>query len=145
MIYTQRNEQPKEFKLNINYRCHNGILKLASSVIDLIWHFFPNSIDKLPRERGEVVGPQPIIYDGFQEFHFKVFAANENTENYVEFGAEQVIIVRDDKTKFRLEKLIGKAEQVQIQIMTILEAKGMEFDDVILYNFFTNSPACNKV
>src|SRR2546429_5253408 len=93
---------PKQFELNINYRSHNGILQLASSVIDLIWHFFPNSIDKLKRERGEVGGPRPIIFDGFQEKHFKVFSAGEHTAEYIEFGAEQVIIVRDDKAKLRV-------------------------------------------
>ncbi|GES99336.1 TPR and ankyrin repeat-containing protein 1-like isoform X2 [Rhizophagus clarus] len=66
---------PSRFELDINYRSHNGILQLASSVIDLIRHFFPNSIDHLSCER---------------------------------------------------------------------EAKRMEFDDVLLYNFFTDSPASRK-
>jgi len=143
-MHDQRKEQPNEFKLNINYRCHNGILKLASSVIDLIWHFFPNSIDKLSRERSEIGGPQPIILDGFQKHHFKIFSEieNENMTNYVEFGAEQVIIVRDIEAKNQVKGLIGKNAGL---ILTVFEAKGMEFNDVLLYNFFTDSPACQKV
>ena len=44
--YNQRSIiKPEQFELNINYRSHNEILKLASSVIGLIWRFFPNSID----------------------------------------------------------------------------------------------------
>jgi hypothetical protein len=147
---------PKRFELNINYRSHNGILRLASSVIDLIWHFFPNSIDRLPPERSKVGGPQPIFFDGFKKEHLSdckrrelddVYTLNkqrrvDGDENpFVEFGADQVIIVRDEKAKMHVNKLINKVGLV----MTVFEAKGMEFNDVLLYNFFTDSPACRKV
>ncbi|CAG8757797.1 24889_t:CDS:2, partial [Racocetra persica] len=124
--------KPKQFELNTNYRSHNGILGLASSVIDLIQHFFPNSIDKLPRECGE----------GFQDETavFNCFSVSEKPGDTVEFGANQVIIVRDEKAKKRLVKSIGKAGL----ILTIFEAKGMEFNDVLLYDFFTDSPAGQK-
>jgi ATP-dependent exoDNAse (exonuclease V) beta subunit len=150
--------KPKLFDLNINYRSHNGILQLAASVVELIQHFFPNSIDQLSPERSEVDGPQPIIVDGFEEEYFKLFLDKNSPDepckkrkkqsSFVEFGADQVIIVRDeivrdgdDDVKARVEKLIGKGAMV----LTVSEAKGMEFNDVFLYNFFTNSPACRKV
>jgi len=47
-----------------------------------------------------------------------------------------VILVRDDKTKTRLQGQIGNVALV----LTILQSKGMEFDDVILWNFFSESP-----
>ncbi|PKK63431.1 hypothetical protein RhiirC2_855013 [Rhizophagus irregularis] len=146
---------PNRFELDINYRSHNGILQLASSVIDLIQHFFPNSIDKLSRERSKVGGPRPILFDGFQKEHLMdceeselddVYTHNKQRrvdwdENlFIEFGADQVIIVRDDKAKMQVKKLINKAGLV----MTVFEAKGMEFNDVLIYNFFTDSPACRK-
>ncbi|RIA86623.1 hypothetical protein C1645_325835 [Glomus cerebriforme] len=133
--------KPKQFELNINYRSHNGILQLASSVIDLIWHFFPNSIDRLSRERGKIDGPLPIIFEEFQAetFHYNIFSIGEHASN-VEFGAEQVIIVRNDAAKKRVKELIGKVGLV----MTVFEAKGMEFNDVLLYDFFTDSPARSK-
>jgi hypothetical protein len=135
--------KPEQFELNVNYRSHDGILKLASSVIDLIWHFFPNSIDQLSRERGEVGGPRPIINDNFQDKDFKkYFKSKNNTEKkYIEFGTEQVIIVRNDETKLHVKKLVGKA----IMVLTVFQAKGMEFNDVYLYNFFVDSPARQKV
>ena len=133
--------KPNQFELNINYCSHNGIVQLASSVIDLIWKFFPNSIDKPSSERGEISGPRPIIFDGLQEKHFKVFSPGGQAANHIEFGAEQVIIVRNDETKSRIKKLIGKAGLV----MTVFEAKGMEFNDIPLYNFFKDSPAEQKV
>ncbi|RIA86765.1 hypothetical protein C1645_318131 [Glomus cerebriforme] len=151
--------KPKQFDLNINYRTHNGILQLAASVVDLIRHFFPNSIDKLLPECSEVGGPQPIIFDGFQKSHFNSFVDRKHEPTYtygicmetkcrkrtiqssfIEFGADQVIIVRDKEAKEHLEELIGKAGLV----MTVFETKGMEFNDVLLYNFFTDSPACRK-
>ncbi|CAG8616353.1 9660_t:CDS:10, partial [Ambispora leptoticha] len=130
--------KPNQFELNINYRSHNGILRLAASIIKLIRRFFPESIDHLSSERGEVGGPRPIVFKGFkaETFHFNVFSAGENTGNYIEFGAEQVIIVRDEDSKLRVQNLIGKAGLV----MTVFEAKGMEFCDVLLYNFFTDPP-----
>ncbi|POG66195.1 hypothetical protein GLOIN_2v1659127 [Rhizophagus irregularis DAOM 181602=DAOM 197198] len=146
---------PNRFELDINYRSHNGILQLASSVIDLVQHFFPNSIDKLSRERSKVGGPRPILFDGFQKEHLMDCEESELDDDYthnkqrhvdldenqfIEFGADQVIIVRDDKAKIQVKKLINKAGLV----MTVFEAKGMEFNDVLIYNFFTDSPACRK-
>jgi hypothetical protein len=154
--------KPKLFDLNINYRSHNGILKLAASVVKLIQRFFPNSIDKLSPERSEVDGPKPDIVDGFKEEYFpeifKITRPDEPTFTYdicremkcrkrkkqssfVEFGADQVIIVRNKKVKSRVIGLVGKGAMV----LTVLDAKGMEFNDVLLYNFFTDSPACRKV
>jgi ATP-dependent exoDNAse (exonuclease V) beta subunit len=147
---------PNRFELDINYRSHNGILQLASSVINLIWDFFPNSIDQLSREHSKVGGPRPTFFDGFQKEHLSdrkrselddVCTSNkqrrvDSDENpFIEFGADQVIIVRNDEAKMQVKKLINKAGLV----MTVFETKGMEFNDVILYNFFTDSPARRKV
>ena len=38
--HNQRNKKSNQFNLNINYRCHNGILQLAASVVDLVTDFF---------------------------------------------------------------------------------------------------------
>ncbi|RHZ88684.1 hypothetical protein Glove_21g290 [Diversispora epigaea] len=129
--------KPKQFNLNTNYRSHNGILRLAASIIDLISNFFPDSIDKLKREHGEIDGPKPVIFEGFQN-EASLFDASsdcKSTPKVIEFGARQVIIVRNKKTKDRL-----KAYKLG-SVLTIYEAKGMEFDDVLLYNFFTDSEA----
>ncbi|CAG8553834.1 5171_t:CDS:10 [Ambispora gerdemannii] len=135
--------KPKQFELNINYRSHNGILLLASSIIALIRTFFPESIDHLSDERGEVGGPRPIVFKGSQaeNSHLNAFSASENTGNYIEFGAEQVIIVRNEESKSRVKQSIGEKAGL---VMTVFETKGMEFNDVLLYNFFTDSPGCQK-
>ncbi|CAG8520792.1 11613_t:CDS:10, partial [Gigaspora margarita] len=138
--------KPKQFEMKINYRSHNEILKLASSVIDLIWHFFPDSIDKPSCEHSEVGGPKPAIFNELsaEEFFLKVFSSVEvqgkHATNHIEFGAKQIIIVRDDDDKEVVMKLVGEAAMVE----TVFDCKGMEFDVVLLYNFFKNSPARKK-
>lgn len=56
-------------------------------------------------------------------------------DKIADFGAEQVILVRDDIAKRKLQKKIGEIALV----LTILESKGMEFDDVLAYDFFSGS------
>ena len=58
------------------------------------------------------------------------------SDQTAEFGAEQVILVHDDAAKARLQAEVGNVAL----ILTILQSKGMEFDDVILWNFFTDCP-----
>lgn len=52
------------------------------------------------------------------------------------FGGLRVILVRDEKTQFELQRKVSTFTLV----LTILQSKGMEFDDVFLYNFFSTSP-----
>ncbi len=51
----------------------------------------------------------------------------------IDFGAEQVIIVRDQRAKERLQRCTNAL------VLTILEAKGLEFRDVLIVNFFQDS------
>ena len=58
-----------------------------------------------------------------------------------EFGAEQVILVRDEKTKSDLLRRICK----RALVLTVAEAKGMEFTDCLVYNFFKSSPIPSRM
>ncbi|KAI5850467.1 P-loop containing nucleoside triphosphate hydrolase protein [Morchella snyderi] len=132
-------EKPRLFLLAKNYRSHQGILALASSVVDLLWKVFPDVIDKLQPEVGTYLGPKPKLFIGFSSdmFSKKLFGAVDVVENIAEFGAEQVILVRDDEARNTLRDEIGTINL----ILTIVESKGMEFDDVLLFNYFSGSPA----
>lgn len=55
-----------------------------------------------------------------------------------QFGAYQVILVRDHEG---LEALPPRLRNSDALVMTIAQAKGLEFDDVVLYNFFDGSRA----
>ncbi|PWA95691.1 uvrD-like Helicase, ATP-binding domain, P-loop containing nucleoside triphosphate hydrolase [Artemisia annua] len=65
-----------------------------------------------------------------------IFGGSESSGEVVGFGAEQVILVRDERAKTEICEYVGK----QALVLTILECKGLEFHDVLLYNFFGTSP-----
>ncbi len=143
-MYKWKHNLKKPFELNINYRSHDGILRLASSVIDLINHFFPDSIDQLSPEHGQVGGPRPLIFEGFQAKDLFTYRKDieKKVDTFIKFGVSQVIIVRDDTARERLKSDVGFDVGL---ILTVFEVKGMEFNDVLLYNFFSDSPARKKV
>lgn len=128
--------RPKLFTLSKNYRSHEGILALASLVMGMIWKGFPETVDKLEPEIGHLNGPKPVLFQGVD---FNILCSSNVGQitpsvASADFGAEQVILVRDVNAKKSLRNQIGDIAL----ILTILESKGMEFDDVILWNFFTD-------
>jgi superfamily I DNA/RNA helicase len=54
------------------------------------------------------------------------------------FGAKSVmvILVRDEEMRATIQPEVGDSALV----LTILESKGMEFENVFLYNFFATTP-----
>ncbi|KIY72669.1 hypothetical protein CYLTODRAFT_388217 [Cylindrobasidium torrendii FP15055 ss-10] len=125
---------PELFVLAVNYRSHTGIVNCARSIVELIHHFWPNSIDRLSTEVGLSEGPKPIFFKNPDHEQLKHFIFGDVGKE-VEFGHEQCILVRNEKAKEELK------EQLQDRgiIMTIYESKGLEFTDVLLYNFFEDS------
>lgn len=130
--------RPELFTLFKNYRSHQGILSLASFVMGLIWKGFPETVDKLEPEIGNLSGPRPLLLIGvdFGLLHSSNAGHATYSVGTADFGAEQAILVRDTNTKIALQDQIGDVALV----FTILDSKGMEFDDVILWNFFTDCP-----
>ncbi|WOH07546.1 hypothetical protein DCAR_0726978 [Daucus carota subsp. sativus] len=126
------------FHLNLNFRTHSGILKLAHSVIKLICHFFPFSIDFLNQETSLVSGEAPVLLETGTMDALKIIFEKSGPANgnVIAFGAEQVILVRDDILKKEICDFVGN----KALVLTILECKGLEFQDVLLYNFFSSSP-----
>ncbi|KAL9029644.1 MAG: hypothetical protein Q9196_002143 [Gyalolechia fulgens] len=100
--------QATMFKLKENYRSHHGIVNLASFVMNLLWQAFPQTVDKLPPESGQLLGPMPVMFTGCEP---DVLAHN----------------------KLNSSNLPAKATGFGAQ-----QSKGMEFNDVILYNFFSS-------
>ncbi|CAD8089119.1 unnamed protein product [Paramecium sonneborni] len=123
------------FDLNINFRSHNQILQLANSVIRILEIFFPYKIDKLMKEISDLSGPKPIILQTEDCLdllsYIQEFFTNER--KVVEFGCNQAVIVKDQESKEKLPQELQNA-----LVLTIYEAKGLEFEDVILYNFFND-------
>jgi hypothetical protein len=128
-------EVPKVDELTINFRSHTGVLKLAASVIDLMKKFFSNSFDCLPGDEGMFHGPSPIVLDSCHVSDLAlVLRTNKRESSTIEFGAHQVIIVQSEEAKKGIPDVLKAGI-----VLTVFESKGLEFDDVLLYNFFKDS------
>ncbi|KAF7367491.1 UvrD-like helicase ATP-binding domain-containing protein [Mycena sanguinolenta] len=129
---------PQVFQLTVNYRSHAAIVNCARSVIEVITKFWPNSIDRLWPERGTVDGLRPIFFTNWESesVQSKQFLFGDTPSGGpIELGAHQCILVRDDAARKILQELVGEIGL----IMTLDQSKGLEFNDVLLYNFFADS------
>ncbi|KAK2980144.1 hypothetical protein RJ640_021764 [Escallonia rubra] len=123
--------------LSRNFRTHAGVLKLGESVLSLIYHFFRSSVDILSPESSLLFGEAPILLNiGSNINLMTILESSGKAGDVVGFGAEQVILVRDECMKKEIAEYVGK----RALVLTIMECKGLEFQDVLLYNFFTSSP-----
>lgn len=129
-------KQPEEFQLTVNYRSHGGIVGCAHSVVQLITRFWPHAIDSLAEEKGLVDGGKPVFFSGWDQdtVQYEQFLFGASGRQ-IEFGAQQCILVRDDNARSKLQEQMGDIGL----ILTLYESKGLEFNDVLLYNFFEDS------
>ncbi|XP_053388237.1 LOW QUALITY PROTEIN: TPR and ankyrin repeat-containing protein 1-like [Mercenaria mercenaria] len=127
-------------QLTYNYRSHSGILSLASSILDILSHFFPESFDRLDPDQGLFHGPEPILLESCSFSDLAVLLrGNKRKTSNIEFGAHQVILVVNDEARDCLPEELSCG-----LVLTIYESKGLEFDDVLLYNFFKDSQASSE-
>jgi superfamily I DNA/RNA helicase len=129
----ERGKISDTFHLSQNFRTHDGVLKLSQSIIELLYHFFPQSIDLLQPETSLINGEAPILLESgnYQNTISTIFGNSGKAErSFVGFGAEQVILVRDDHVRKEITNYVGK----QALVLTIVECKGLEFQVVITYN-----------
>ncbi|SJL05193.1 uncharacterized protein ARMOST_08560 [Armillaria ostoyae] len=129
-------QPPEMFQLAVNYRSHAGIVDCAHSIIDLITMFWEDSIDRLSPEMGIVDGVKPVFFNNEDHTQLKRFIFGDRGKP-IEFGAQQCIIVRNETAREKLRQQVGEVGLV----LTVYESKGLEFNDVLLYNFFADSTA----
>ncbi|KAK0443136.1 uncharacterized protein EV420DRAFT_1649415 [Desarmillaria tabescens] len=127
---------PEMFQLAVNYRSHAGIVDCARSIIDLLMTFWNDSIDRLSPEMGIVGGAKPVFFNNKDRAQLEQFIFGDGGDP-IEFGAQQCIIVRNEMARERLRQKVGEVGLV----LTVYECKGLEFNDVLLYNFFADSSA----
>ena len=124
-------------KLVNNFRTHSGILDVANLLVNVLCKFFPYSIDNLQPDRGLFPGPVPWLLNATTYEDLQVLLLGSNRGNaQIEFGAQQCIIVREQASKDRLPPDLRSG-----LVCTVFESKGLEFEDVLIYNFFKDSPA----
>ncbi|DBB04235.1 TPA: hypothetical protein ACH3X1_013259 [Trebouxia sp. C0004] len=129
----------KPLYLPTNYRTHSGILNAAAAVVDVLRHYFSMHIDNLPREKAFFTGPSPVLLSSLSsdDLTFLLLGSDPKTSQ-VEFGAHQVVLVRSAQSIDRLPEALRNSNVIK---MTVAEAKGLEFDDVFLLDFFNDSTA----
>ena len=127
---------PQIMHLIHNYRSHNGILNLASSIVSMLQEYFPKSFDKLSKDQGHLDGPKPVLLGPCSQMDLALLLRGNKrkTTTTIEFGAHQVILVASNEAREGLPKELRRA-----LVLTIYEAKGLEFNDILIYNFFKDS------
>ncbi|KAI0042889.1 hypothetical protein FA95DRAFT_510755 [Auriscalpium vulgare] len=137
-----RVEQPPLFQLLINYRSQGSIVRCAQSIIDLL-RLFPRAVDKLEREKGIIAGDKPLFINdtglGPGETFFGPLG-----DGRLELGSNQCILVRDHDARVKLKALF-KELGTRNPVLTIEQSKGLEFDDVLVYHFFEQTYASDRL
>ncbi|GMH41232.1 hypothetical protein BSKO_09142 [Bryopsis sp. KO-2023] len=138
----QKVGKPQIKSLLVNYRTHSGILNVACSIVDLLGNYFPQFMDQLPRESAFFRGPEPYLMENKnpQDILNLLIASGSASDSEVQFGAHQAILVRNKDGFENLPEII----QESALILTIPQAKGLEFDDVFIVDFFKDSPALGR-
>ncbi|KAL7607518.1 hypothetical protein Lser_V15G18328 [Lactuca serriola] len=144
LLGSEKGTMSRIFQLSQNFRTHTGVLNLAQSVIDLLCQFFPLFVDALRPESSRISGELPVLLetDTGDNAIKTIFGTNEvgSDQKVIGFGAEQVVLVRDEYLKEKVVNIVGK----NALVLTIMESKGLEFQDVLLYDFFTTSSFSNE-
>ena len=142
-----------------------GILGAANALVGLVTRLFPNSLDRLeeevgprpsPRhahdtpltcptrrldeEVGHFGGPPPALLPDTDPARVAEMMLAADDIGLGEMGANQVVIVRSASAKKKLPPLLRSG-----LVLTVEESKGLEFDDVCIFDFFADSDMLLRV
>eukprot|EP00547_Thalassionema_nitzschioides_P017852 CAMPEP_0194239112 /NCGR_PEP_ID=MMETSP0158-20130606/5677_1 /TAXON_ID=33649 /ORGANISM="Thalassionema nitzschioides, Strain L26-B" /LENGTH=1368 /DNA_ID=CAMNT_0038973517 /DNA_START=483 /DNA_END=4585 /DNA_ORIENTATION=- len=125
IVYTISNgkyrlERPE--KLTRNFRSHNGILSVSNLVLNRLHAAFPAAASKLPPDKGLVLGPRPGL----------IMMEYSEISTIIHENSRIRILVRDE-LKDSIKAQLGHAGNA---CLGIRDAKGLEFRDVIILDFF---------
>ncbi|PWA77945.1 uvrD-like Helicase, ATP-binding domain, P-loop containing nucleoside triphosphate hydrolase [Artemisia annua] len=79
----------------IDFRTHAAVLDLAQSVIDVIYHYFIHSADKLEPEISHISGEAPVLLecDSDENAIMTIFGDTGTSGNFFGFGADQDVLL----------------------------------------------------
>ena len=122
---TERLERP--VRLAVNYRSHAGILSCASAVLRSMFTLFPGSAKVLYPDSGIFNGPKPSFWRGGRSS-----TGSDSLQNILARGC---VVVCPDELRPGLATMLPDN-----LVFGIREAKGLEFPDVAIVNFFSELP-----
>ena len=163
-------KEPKHIEINLNFRCQANILKFAHLIFEMIYYFFNNTLDKVRMDFTTQVGggEKPFLIP------YKIKVSNkeknkqfENVENKTGFDyflkglTDNNLFLDDEKAIINISfsvnhcvicrnndvvKQLNKKYNNKIFCSTVYESKGLEYEIVIIYNFFKDSlPFINEI
>ncbi len=119
----------RPIKLTVNYRSHTGILDCAAAVLGKLFAFFPGAAKVLHPDRGLYKGPRPAFW---RPGGASAVAASLDG---VLGRSQRLVVLCPDEQQAALALLCPDH-----LVFGIREAKGLEFHDVALVDFFASLP-----
>jgi hypothetical protein len=113
--------------VNVNFRSHAGILNAAASILSQMFAYFPDSAKQLGRDDGLFKGPRPGILHKIKP--------ETMAELLNQRLSGTVVLTHDECT----ERVIKNLEGYEL-VYGIRKAKGLEFKNVIIVDFFSSLP-----
>jgi tetratricopeptide (TPR) repeat protein len=118
---------PEVQRLSLNFRCVGSIVRLANALLELKQNLVGLS-DTETREQWKFPGRPPVLLQGLCE--------NEVLEGVSAHAAGQAVLVREAAERDALKRRLGTE-----LVFTIREAKGLEFDGILLWKFASDGDA----
>jgi len=113
--------------VNVNFRSHSGVLNTAAAVLRCMFGAFPDSAKQLNEDRGLFLGPRPgVIYP----------LALGRLKEAVSMNLKGAVVLTHDTNVSYIRRALGNYPLVY----GIREAKGLEFQRVIVLDFFRCLP-----
>ena len=121
------------FTLNENYRNSRSIVDIANKIVDIrrsVLGTYTEDIVEISQEIEQSEGLPVLIETSFEEFLESIYT----WQNAVRVA----IIVSSDESKHRLIQKMKIKRSEAYHIYTVQEAKGQEFDRVLIYNILSD-------
>mmetsp|Transcript_29648 Transcript_29648/g.81504 ORF Transcript_29648/g.81504 Transcript_29648/m.81504 type:complete len:2695 (-) Transcript_29648:60-8144(-) len=116
--------------VSLNFRSHNGVLKIASAVLECLFRSFPKSTESLLHDHGFFEGPRPgILYKVTSD---RLLELSKRVQGIT-------FLTYDD----HVPELRQSLNQYPL-VFGIREAKGLEFHSVVLVDLFGKIPQKNQ-
>jgi hypothetical protein len=119
----------KPLTLTLNFRSHTGILDAAGVLLEWLFDYFPGSCKKLPSDDGLCRGPRP---GWAMPVSHRDLARQSSSSGLVILTPDENV----PKLKEDLLQCAGGDGKDMSQVLGIREAKGLDFSEVVIVDFF---------